>query len=309
MCIMNNKILLLAVTALLAFACGKTDYPEYEWGPQDDTTAVKTEVFFVNTKDILEIDPAVDSVIVTLGRTINTEALSVPLTVKDPAGIFDVPSTAEFEAGAATTTIKIGLSKMELEKNYELSISIPDDFFYAYKKTSGAFSAQTNYHLNVLKQLWDEAGYCYFIDVDTICSGVVAADNVPIQQHHGTNDFRVVAPYAALVGDEYTDAPVNMMFTISKNKKDEYEFSMSSGLKRLWPSAPYALYWAPADYSDYCYSEILYDDEEKTHYIDIHSLGATLATGKLWTGARLVFYWYDCPIEFPIPEPEEGGEE
>lgn len=301
---MNNKILLLAATALLAFACGKTDYPEYEWGPQDDTTVVKTEVFFVNTKDILELDPAVDSVIVQLGRTVNTEALSVPLIVKDPAGIFDVPSTAEFEAGAATTTIQIGLSKMELEKNYELSISIPNDYMYTYKKTSSAASAKTNYHMNVLKQLWDEAGYCTFYDVDTICSGVVSADNVPIQQHHGTNDYRVVAPYAALVGDAYTDAPVNMEFSINLNKKGEYEFSMAAGLKRLWPSANYALYWQPVDYDTYCYWEIAYDADEKTHYIDIHSLGATLSTGKLWNGARIVFYWYECPIEFPIPEAE-----
>ena len=63
---MNKRIILLAATALLAFACGKTEYPEYEWGPQDDTTVVKTEVFFNTTTDILELDPTVDTVVVGL---------------------------------------------------------------------------------------------------------------------------------------------------------------------------------------------------------------------------------------------------
>lgn len=300
-----KNIFLFAVAAFLSFACGKQEYPAYEWGPQDDTTVVKTEVFFVKTTDNLELEPVVDSVIVTLGRTVTTEALSVPLTIKDPAGVFTVPATAEFAAGEATTTIQVDLSKMKLEVSYELSISIPSDFVYTYKKTSGTNSAKTVYHLTALKQQWDEAGYCTFYDVNTICSGVVSADNVPIQQHHGTNDYRVYAPYAALVGDSYTDPLVHLLFTISKNSKGEYEFSMPSGIKQLWPSSPYVVYWVPQTYPDYCYAEILYDADEKAHYIDINSTGATLTTGKVWLGAHIVFYWYDCPIEFPIPEAGE----
>ena len=303
MCIMNNKILLLAATALLAFACGKTDYPEYEWGPQDDTTVVKTEVFFVKTADILELDPVIDTVTVTLGRTVTTEALTVPLIVKDPAGIFVVPSAAEFEAGAATTTIDIDISKMELEKNYELSISLPSDFFYTYKKTSGAASAQTSYHMNALKQKWNDAGTCTFYD-GTWYDSVVFAENVAIQNHEGTDDYRIVAPYAAIDPDDWPAG--NITFSLVANKKGIHEFKLADGIYDFWPGVGYYVYWNTAKYDTYCYVDHYKNDDG----VDTFEFNTLLTpNGKnLYTGGWFAWEWNDYPFADELNETEEAAQ-
>ena len=301
---MNKKILLLAAAALLAFACGKTEYPEYEWGPQDDTTVVKTEVFFTTTTDVLELDPSVDTVVVELGRTITTEALSVPLIVKDPSGVLGVPSSAEFAAGEATTTIDIILSKMELEKAYELSISIPDEYYYTYKKTSGAVSAKTNYHLRALKQQWNDAGTCIFADFGHFTSSPVMAEDIAIQNHEGTDDYRIVAPYAALFPGQIAEA--NFLFTAAKNKKGEYEITIPDGMQDIWPGTSYVFYWDTGDYSSYCVIEDVYDKDEQVHTFYIDHLRVNLTNNGLYLGKGIAFVWYDCPVEFPVPE--EAGE-
>ena len=305
---MNHKILLLAATALLAFACGKTEYPEYEWGPQDDTTVVKTEVFFTNTTDILELDPTVDTVVVELGRTITTEALSVPLTVEDPSGVLIVPSTADFAAGEATTTIAVDISKMELEKTYELSISIPNDYVYTYKKTSAAISAMTNYHLSALKQKWNDAGTCTFYDFQWTSEAYDYAENVPIQNHEGTDDYRIVAPYHAIYPEDITEA--NFVFTAAKNKNGEYVITLADGFHDIWPGTGSALYWANSgSYAGYCGIEDDYDKTDGTHTFYIDYLRVNLSTLGLYLGKGMAFTWYDCPVEFPVPaEEEEAGE-
>lgn len=303
-----KSIILFAAAALFAIACGKQDYPAYEWGEQDDTTVVKTEVFFPKTAEVLELDPSVDTVTVTLGRTVNTEALSVPLVVKNPSSAIIVPATAEFEAGAATTTIDIDISGMEIEVTYEVSISIPQDYVYLYKKTSSAVSAQSVFRLSALKQQWDPAGYCTYYDINTICDGMAYAENVPIENHHGTNDFRIVAPYAAIGGESFTDDLVNFPFTVKKSGEN-YSVTIPDGIYNFWPSSGYGIYWNTSRYSSYCYTSIEYDAEEGVHYIDISTLGLTLSKMSPWPGGHVLFYWYDCPVEFPVPEAEEGGEE
>lgn len=293
MCIMNNKILLLAATALLAFACGKTDYPEYEWGPQDDTT--KVEVSFVNSTDNLELDPAINSLTVELTRSITTDALSVPLNITDTSGMFVIPATADFVAGAANTTITIDISKMELETKYEVNISIPSEYCIVYKTTG------TNYCLKALKQKWIEAGTCTYYDCYSYYeTGWAYADDVPIQRHEGTDDFRIIAPYVAMFPTNTALKPVNILFSVvMKNKKPDNITFSPAGLWHLWADSIYDLYWDSANYGNYCYADHSYDSDYDCHLFEVHTLGANLSTGKLGTWGAFAFEWYDCPVDFP----------
>ena len=291
---MNNKILFLAAMALLAFACGKTEYPEYEWGPQDDTT--KADVFFTRYYEEHELDPDVNSVVIELKRRSFEEALSVSLVVTDTAGVFAVPETADFIAGDSLATVTVDVSRLEVGVPYGLGISIPAEYFNTYRTT------QTTYFVKVVKQKWNSAGTCTFYDCYSYYEDDWAyVEDVPIQQLDGENDFRIIAPYVAMFPANTALEPVNILFSLvlNTNKKPVNITFSPKGLWHLWADSIYDLYWDSAKYGQYCYAEHSYDSENDCHRFDVHVLGANLSTGALGTWGRFAFEWYDCPVDFP----------
>lgn len=292
------KILLLAAAASLAFACGKQDYPAFEFGPQDDTTG-KVEVYFPITSANLAIEPTDSSIVIPLARTETTGALSVPLVVGDPTGLFEVPATAEFEDGAAATTIKIGLLKLEMEVPYVLSITVGGDNRYLYKKSSAA-STYCSFHFEVLKQKWEDAGTCDFYDNfwDTT---VGEAEGLKIQNHSGTADYRIVAPYAVAYPADFPDGAPNFLFSIDKDDDGNNVIVPKNGQDFWGAGAALLFMWDPDGYSKYCYVDHEYSEGE--HSFAIGFLASVNGTPS-YTG-ELGFTWHDCPVEFPIPEAGE----
>ena len=279
-----TKIWLFAAAAFLAFACGKTDYPAYEYGPQDDTTG-KVEAFFPITYHKLEIDPTVDEYTIVVARTETTGALSVPVESHDPAGVFDVPSKVEFSDGEATANLVIGLSRMEIETNYTLKITIAVDNVYYYKASSTA-STKGVFHLDALKQQWDDAGTCTFYD-GTWFSNLVSVENIPIQNHAGTNDYRIVAPYAQI--DEDFE-PANIIFQFEYDKDHKPVVSFEDGIYDIWAGIGYYMYYNTSSYKAYCYVE-----NDGTVF-EVNCL-ITNDAGNLYTGGYFAFDWTGMPAE------------
>lgn len=148
------KILSLAAIASLAFACGKTDYPAFEYGPKD--TESKTEVYFTESCNTEEIDAAVSTVEITVGRKTTTGALTVPIVVlQDAGGTIKVDENAVFADGAATTTISADISEAAIAEDCVLEIAIPSDYYYLYKDY-GVNGASISYRLNFQRIAWSK---------------------------------------------------------------------------------------------------------------------------------------------------------
>lgn len=299
------KILLIAAVASLAFACGKQDYPAFEFGPQDDTTVVKVEVYFPTTYLSEELDPADEIYTIAVARTDATEALAVKLNVSDVAGVFSVPDSVNFDAGSLTATLDIDITKLELETVYDLIISIPVDNSYLYKASSVA-SSKLSCHLKALKQKWNDAGTCTFVD-QLFSATPASVEGVAIQNHEGTNDYRIISPYAKIYGMDEG----NIVFSIDQDEDENNVIVFEENkLLNFFPGSGYYFVWNLSSYAAYCYVDDYFDEGEHTFVV-----GCLVYEGTTLAGAGgFYFTWHDCPVEFPEPaadegEGEEGGEE
>lgn len=279
------KILSFAAIVSLAFACQKQEYPAFEYGPEDVMEG-KTEVYFPTTFVNVEMEPTTETFEVTVARTVSTGALSVPITVFDPAGVFDVPATVDFAAGEEEAVLTVGVTRMELETDYEFTLYIPADYYYAYKADSEA-STKISFHFAGLKQKWNDAGTCTFYDW-TWWEDVVSVDNIAIQNHEGTNDYRIVAPYAAISPEEF--APANILFTVKDN-----EVNFKKGISDFWPGSGCYFYWDTTNYGAYCNIEPYEQNADGSIYVGVNFLLAVGTTpsyicwfGFDWTGGPLV---------------------
>ena len=295
------KILLLAAAASLAFACGKQDYPAFEFGPQDDTTG-KVEVYFPITSANLEIEPTDSSIVIPLARTETTGALSVPLVVGNPTGLFVVPATAEFEDGAATTTIEIGLLKLEMEIPYVLSITVGGDYRYMYKQSS-AEAKNCSFHFEVLKQKWDDVGTATFYDLDFWGDGITSKDGLLIQNHSGTADYRIVSPYSTLFPDDFDGDTPHLLFVVGKDEDGYNVVDFPDAEQDIWPGTGITFYWDSKSLGKYQKITNQYENGEHTFKVDF----VYAYNHEPWAFGQLAFTWHDCPVEFPIPTTEEAG--
>lgn len=292
-----NRIILFASAALIAAACAKqTQYPEFSYGPADASEG-KVEVFFPTTYAYEELDPEISSYDIKVSRTDNAAALSVNLTVSDPSGVFSVPKTVEFAAGESDAVLTVDISKLELEKQYDLIVSISSDNYYAYKATEA--SSKIAFHLSALKQKWDDAGTCTFYD-GTWFDDIQVVENIPIQNHSGTDDYRIVAPYAA-IPDEDPFPAVNILFSL--NEKGEVTFAQGAS---DFFGIGYNFYWDTANYSSYCYVAPS-ATEGGAYLFEVHFL---LNQGtSLYTGGYFAFEWDGYPAEKYAKSDEQEGAE
>lgn len=277
------KILSFVALAALAAACQKQAYPEFEFGPEDVKDG-KTVVYFVQNSANEELEPTDETYSIAVARTSTDGALSVPVKAFDPSNVFDVPATIEFANGEAEATLTVGISKMELETPYELSVSIPSDYFYFYNASS-AESTKNGFHLIALKQKWNDAGTCTFYD-GTWFDSLVSATNIKIQNHEGTDDYRIIAPYNAISADDFGVS--NIIFSVSKGK-----IVFQEGIFDFWPGTGYYFYWDVTNYSKYCYTDIYKDEGDVV--VEVHSL---ITDGSsLYTGGYFAWIWDNCPLD------------
>ncbi len=278
------KILSFVAIASLALACNKQNYPAFEYGPKDADS--KTEVYFPVTAVAEELEPDANEYVINVVRSESTDALSVPVSVYDPAGVFGVPATIEFAAGEAATTLVVDITKMELETDYEFTISLPTDYYYLYK-TDAPNSTKNSFHFAGLKQKWNDAGDCVFYDWTWFDDVVTAEGKVAIQNHEGTDDYRIVKPYATIIE---TDG--NIVFTLKDN-----EISFAKGISDFWPGTGYYFYWDTSSYGAYCnFDDYVFNDDGSVS-VGVNFLLAVGTTPSYicWFG----FDWYNSPITKP----------
>ncbi|MBP5505990.1 MAG: hypothetical protein J6X89_07810 [Bacteroidales bacterium] len=276
------KIFSILAVACLLFACNKQEYPEFSKGPKD--AKEKVVVYFPTTYVNAELDPADNTFDITAKRSSTEGALSVPVTVTDANNVFSAPASIDFADGDDTAVFTVDITKMELETPYELTVTIPNDYYYLYQKDQN--STKHIFHMSVLKQKWNDAGYCVFYD-GNFAEEVTAAENVKIQQHEGTDDYRILNPYNAVYpGDDFF-APANFVFSVSKNK-----IVITPGIYDLWPGTGYTFYWDPDNYGNYCNFE--YSKEgDAVEVVVNHLIG--VGSTPTYVG-MFAFDWYGGPL-------------
>lgn len=269
------------------------------WGPKE--TGEKMEVYFAKSYANVEMEPDLMTYSITVTRVATAEAASIPIVVtKDVDKVFGVPDKIEFPAGAKTTNIDIDLSKMELEKKYELEISIPAEYYYLYKK--GSENGAIAFHLVCLKQKWNEVGTCTFTDY-TWFEEPVTVENVKIQNHEGTMDYRMIAPYHAV---DATLSPVNFLFKFDPAQMPGKQLTIKNGQHNIYPETGYIMYFDPANYGAYCYikqfnadgEEFVKDSGKNPNDFNTFVFSTLLlkaGTTSLYGGGAFIFTWNGMP--------------
>lgn len=122
---------LLLVSCVAFTACSDDD--EYTAGPQ----AGDTNVTFASYSDPVLAKTAT-SFDITLNRHTTSGTLTVPLTANIVPTGWTVPESASFAAGDSLATITVGLaSDMEVNKSYDLVLTIPASYTNSYKSNNG----------------------------------------------------------------------------------------------------------------------------------------------------------------------------
>lgn len=128
---MKKNIILMALAVAAFAACDKS--VPYE--PGAPMNLDNPNVYFSaynSTKTVLASD-ATEFEVAILRDDVET-ALTLPLKGACPyEGIFTVPETVEFAAGVDSVSFKVQVSdKIEMFKDYQLYISIPEEYTHAY---------------------------------------------------------------------------------------------------------------------------------------------------------------------------------
>ena len=180
---------------------------EYKYdGVGEAEKATAAGAYFLETGNPknIEVEPGVEEFDLTLTRTNTQAAQTVGIAVvSDEAGVFDVPSSAEFAAGEATSTLHITAPRAEEGGQYSLTVGIAEDQQSIY-----SIGSQT-YTVNMVVQKWEKLGTCYWIDgIISTYFGVnpnyaYAVQVEKMVESNGGVHFRFVAPYShAMTGQD-----------------------------------------------------------------------------------------------------------
>ncbi len=186
---MMKKYIFLSALALglVMTACSDDDYTP---GPHS------SGAYFDNTISAKHYFDAEDNTVtVTLSRTDAREAATVGLVSSDESGLFNVPSSVNFAAGASTADIAITFDPTKVGMvDYPVSIAVATDDAYQYGATSYEFVLGFKESLR-----WEDYGTCKYRDdlITTFSPGLENAEyDVPIQRHASTSGlYRLVNPY------------------------------------------------------------------------------------------------------------------
>ncbi len=130
-----KKIINIALTLIAAFAlasCGRNDVNVY--------TPTNEDVSFEIASENLQVNG--DEITVTLVRGVAQNALSVPVSITDPSGIFTLSkSTADFQAGSYKSTVSIAYDMTEVKPGNAYRITLNFDAKLAGPGCNKTYSA------------------------------------------------------------------------------------------------------------------------------------------------------------------------
>ena len=182
--IKNILGILLALAVMTTFySCGE-DEPEYTPAEKPNTP----EVFFpASNSTTIELSSLSNSFQVAIDRIKTDEAITVPLTVSDPSGLFDVPTSVSFAQGVANASISITYDHedFEYDKYTELKLTVGDSHSTPYGISEYVMSVG-------VPAPWKSLGKAKFSDTWVFENTF----EVEVQQHAlEPSRYRIIEPY------------------------------------------------------------------------------------------------------------------
>lgn len=182
----NIHTLLLALCVLLGFSACEEKEADYDRTKPTTETQV---AYFHNLAATIELSEVDHFFEVTVKRTKSDDALSIDLISTDTSGIFNIPKTIEFQAGADQTTVKITykLEDITLGEYNEISLEIPDEYSFYYGEGSQKYTFLAGIG-------WKPVGKGRI--AENYFLGVI--QEVEIQKHTTvSNKYRIISPFNA----------------------------------------------------------------------------------------------------------------
>ena len=199
------KYTFVAILGAMALAACTNEYEYDGVGEPDKATAAGAYFLETGNPKNLEVEPGAEEFDLTLTRSKTESAQTVSIVVvADEAGVFDVPSTAEFAAGESTANLHITAPRAQEGGEYTLTVGIAED-----QRSIYSIGSQT-YTIGMAVQKWEKLGTGYWVDgIISTYFGVNSnfAYAVDVQKLDMGADgirFRFVGPYshAATAQDE-----------------------------------------------------------------------------------------------------------
>ena len=148
---------MMMLTAALAFtACSDDD--SFSAGEQEKAGTQSAYFDTASYMNTVEVEPGSEAFQVTVSRWNTASAATVGITKVSGDDVFDVPSSVDFAAGEATSTITITAPRAQGGVNYSLVLGIAE----ADRSIYGQGFREIAFDFSILK--WEELGTGYFLD-------------------------------------------------------------------------------------------------------------------------------------------------
>ena len=295
-----NKLFLLAgiIAATLSSCSSKDNYTDGAPASGNQLQAVTFGENNIVSKELDPTDATTQAITVYRDASQSSSAASVPVSViTNTDGVFSVPATADFAAGASETQVTVSFPNAEIGKSYSLEVSLDDAYVNPYKSTSYktyAFTVQ-RVKWNLLGQgtLIDDFWFGDYLDVD-----IYQRDDNPLV-------YRCTNPYTndyVLSWDETPAGTYTPYITFTTTKSGYVTWTAHDWYNVF--STSYSANIQPYYYSnnaDECYIE--YNEEGGIQYFSIKPYFYLASISAGWTA----YYLY---LVFPGQKMPEGyGEE
>lgn len=153
-----NKYIKFAVLGVLSWALGAcSDDLEREPSPVVSPDCIGAYFSESNTYNY-ELDPAITSVTLTVGRDKTDAAVTVPIKViNNSDNIFVIPESVSFAAGEAETTLDVTFPNAEMGVEYSFELTFAPEYINPYK---GESLSRTS----IQRIKWENIGMGVYID-------------------------------------------------------------------------------------------------------------------------------------------------
>ena len=220
------KYTFAAVLGAMTLAACTNEYKYDGVGEADKATAAGAYFLETGNPKNLEVEPGAEEFDLTLTRANTESAQTVGIAVvSDEAGIFEVPSSAQFAAGENTATIHVTAPRAEEGGQYSLTVGIVEEQQSIY-----SIGAQT-YTVNMVVQKWEKLGTGYWVDgVISTYFGVnpnfaYAVQVEKMVEGNGAIHFRFVAPYShAATGKDDLGAYIGYPYNAGAGDEEDHVF-------------------------------------------------------------------------------------
>ena len=220
------KYTFAAVLGAMTLAACTNEYKYDGVGEADKATAAGAYFLETGNPKNLEVEPGAEEFDLTLTRANTESAQTVGIAVvSDEAGIFEVPSSAQFAAGENTATIHVTAPRAEEGGQYSLTVGIVEDQQSIY-----SIGAQT-YTVNMVVQKWEKLGTGYWVDgvISTYFSVnsnfAYAVQVEKMVEGNGAIHFRFVAPYShAATGKDDLGAFIGYPYNVGAGDEEDHVF-------------------------------------------------------------------------------------